>query len=466
MIKPKQPAPIITYLLLLALCFTACKKKDVEAPSAPVQPVHIPTLMTGSSYTLGNLQRGIQDTFVLKFNKPVKVNYIMLLSNVCSPNLKWHTADSGTTVMFYDLRCGWLGKDFRFECSVRDSDGKTKKDTVSFSYYKRKFPTTGSFVNLMVTTDNKYCWVTTKLPNQLYCFGIEDTSYKRVYPLTFEPAKIVFNPFNQRLYLPVSRSGNAANNKVFVLNPNSGDIEKVITLRADQYDDPSLHLEIVDLDFGDNGYGVIITQSNEYWIDYRWRIIDSRLHDSIYAHPQWVASLNTGRRLDGFYFCSAGDNKTKIYLNMGQSEVEYGVLDCNTERIATFRNCLSRSNHYIVPNKIKDQVFIASTGYQGVQTEGNCGNYSEFSNNFSYTADFSYRKKDDRVVYYRGLTTDGYYNYYEFAVIDYSKAKILMRTNIPGDFLHITSTTDGKYMLATVGNEVFLFDTDMFYQYI
>ena len=55
-------------------------------------------------------------------------------------------------------------------------------------------------------------------------------------------------------------------------------------------------------------------------------------------------------------------------------------------------------------------------------------------------------------------------------VLDYNNGNVLMRTNVSSEFEKINATTNGRYVLALVGNpgnnNLFVFNTDIFYRYL
>jgi hypothetical protein len=152
--------PCIVFVLLLA----GCKKKDAEIQQPPPPP-YTPIVLISSSFTLGNKEKGILDTFYLQFNKPVQVTQLELVSDFCLPELKV-TIDSNT-VKFYNLLCAMLGKDYKFRFTVKDKEGKAYVDSVKFSYYTRKLPVEGTRSHFMIAEDNKFCWVTAREPIEI-----------------------------------------------------------------------------------------------------------------------------------------------------------------------------------------------------------------------------------------------------------------------------------------------------------
>ncbi|MBK7289593.1 MAG: hypothetical protein IPI78_04720 [Chitinophagaceae bacterium] len=167
------------------------------------------------------------------------------------------------------------------------------------------------------------------------------------------------------------------------------------------------------------------------------------------------------------YGPKANYNKTKIYMNREYSLGRGAVLDCDNQRMTELNYPSSNPNHYTVPSKKEDKLFVASYLYQGIIGTNSPSYNSQFDNRYSNTADFSYRPNDQNIIYYRGreFSTD-----YEFMVLDYNNGNVLMRTNVSSEFEKINATTNGRYVLALVGNpgnnNLFVFNTDIFYRYL
>ena len=99
---------------MIPLFFLSCKKNGADIIPPP-PPVYTPIKLNSSSFTIGNLAKGILDTFQLNFNKRVDVNHIILISNYCLPDLRYSLSNNGTTIKFYNLLCARLGNDYQFE---------------------------------------------------------------------------------------------------------------------------------------------------------------------------------------------------------------------------------------------------------------------------------------------------------------------------------------------------------------
>lgn len=445
--------------LIILLLFISCRKKE-DAPPVPPPVVYTAPKIDSSSYRLGNLEKSTLDTFILHYNRAVSVNYIRLLSDFCLPDLRWSVSTNGKTIKFYNLLCGRLAEDFRFEISVKDSTGRNKIDSINFSFYFRKIAVAGQVQQIRLSFDNKFCWSIFYDSAKLFCHGIEDSSYRREYNLPFRPWRFAFNRQNQKIYLVPYPFTGTEMNKVYVFNPSNGVIEKTITLLKDQYDDLQKRLIIYNIDFGANGYGVLNTGTVETGFS-RWRIIDSRINDTIYAHPEWIASLGAGNsNFREFATIQPNYNGSKIYMQAINAYPRAGILDCQTKTLTELTLASGNPSHYLIPSKTHDKLFVASFSYQSILTGNSAwSNYSTFDNRYSETADFSYKPGEQDVIYYRGR------NYsYDFSVLDYANSKILTTINVRPDFKNINATTDGKYIIVSSGGGIYFLTTEMIYK--
>jgi hypothetical protein len=324
-------------------------------------------------------------------------------------------------------------------------------------------PIDGQLIHYFITSDNKFCWISTQAPDRLYCYGIDDSTYKRVYDLPFKPGKILINPYNQKLYVLNYFAFITNTDKIYVMEPATGKIEKTITIAKDIYDNPQKRITVSDIAFGFNGYGIINTSTIETG-PARWRIIDSRFNDTIYAHPEWIATFTgtSNRALKELFNFNENYNRTRIYMKQPYSQPRGAYIDCNSGLVSeiTYSYLLSNPpNHYIISSKNQEKLFVASYGFQGILSNGNWSNYSQFDNRYSETADFSYRPGEDDIVYYRSRDYS-----YEFIILDYRNSKVLMKTNVPPAFNKINATSDGKYIIAIGEGGIFIYDTSLLYR--
>ena len=323
-------------------------------------------------------------------------------------------------------------------------------------------------MNYFLSADNKFVWVLTQDPNQVYCIDLENPANTKKYPLNFTPGKMVLNPANQKLYILnyFAYTMGATNlDKIYVMNPADGKIERTITVPLDAYDNPQHRVVLYNLAFGYNGYGILETSTIESSSGApRWRIMDSRYNDTVYVHPAWKGSVGGGNLPFALLWGSVSNyNGSKIYMRRSYSYPRGAVMDVNSGTMTEMIYPSTNPSHYIVPSRKHDKLFIASFQYQTIIGAGSPQYFSPFDNRYSETADFSYRSGDDNVIYYHARED---FPYFDFMILDYNLGKTLMKTRVGSDFNNILATTDGKYVLAVVGGEVVVFEVEWFYRWV
>jgi hypothetical protein len=448
---------LLHILIPIIFLFIACKKNTAVDPTDPgvAPPTAKKLILTGQSYKPGNSERGILDSFSLQFNHPVHINYLYFESDYCLPDLRFKTTGDHSKVVFDNFLCGALGAENPFIFSVTDSSGETLVDTTTFSCYTKKYVTAGTLINYYISQDNRYCWAITQFPNQLICFGIMDTAYKKVYDLNFSPFNLVYNPYNSKLYL---LSGQVSHrDSIFVFNPSAGVIDKIIGVPPDDGSDPQ-HPKIFPygLAFGLNGFGVLLVEDDAS--NPIWKVIDSRANDSIYISPAFLADGNT--RLASFSSVFTNFDQSKLIMLENYGHCRLGVMDCTTHELTEQENSLSPHyySQYIIPNKTSDKVlFINAPSGLFIVSAGNTpGAVMDFDALGSPSADFSYKSTETNFIYYLDSHVIG--------IVDFNSGLIRMSTNLKANLNNIRSTTDGKYLFAMGSNYLEMFETDTYFK--
>jgi hypothetical protein len=452
------------YFIVFFFIVLGCKKSEPPIPASPVTPpVNEQLKLTSSSYILGNREKNIPDSFLLQFNKKVSFNYIRLKSNLCLPDFKHEIVNSGTLVRVYNVLCWGLGAEYTFEYSVSDNSGKTLVDSIQYNCYTKKVNFTGYVQDYFVTDDNKYCWVITSQPNQLICIDIDNGTVAKKFDLNFTPVAAVYNYYNNKIYLTRASWDNVYPNSIFVLNPSSGVIEKTIPILPDQYDLPQAqNVSAYTVNFGLNGYGVVLMGAS---VGYgRWKIIDSRLNDSIYIHPGWLAATGGygNSRLSSFKSAQLSHDKTRIYMLEMFGSARLGVLDCVNQDISEYEppNASLNYNNFIIPNKLRNSIYFGNIQYQYIVSGNSILGYtSSLDNRFTPSADFSYRANEQNMIYYLNDNNG-------FSLMSHNTGTTLMRCKMKYGLKDITATTDGKYIVTSGESSIYIFDTNMFYRHL
>jgi hypothetical protein len=269
---------------------------------------------------------------------------------------------------------------------------------------------------------------------------------------------VVFNAYTNRLYILSGSDDHANRNKISVINPANGIIEKIITVYPDQLNHPQ-HQQLwpYDVAFGSNGYGVLLVQDDNYTP--RWKVIDSRLNDSIYIHPSFPVGGNGNLRFSSFKSVYPNFDRTKLITLESFGSCRLGIFDCSSKTLTELEHSLSPLyySNFIVVNKVKNDVFFGNAPRgQFLLSAGNVvGKITNFDGLSNAQADFSYRKDESNYIYYLNAS--------RFGVVNYNTGDILMTVNLLADLNNIASTTDGKFIVAIGKNAVKIFDSGLFY---
>jgi len=432
------------------LLFSSCKKHETS-PSPHPPPTTVDTVklrLVSNSYIPGNLNAGQQDTFLLHFSKPVHLKSLIYLNSYCDPTLGKSLTDGDSVVMFYNFLCGGLGGDYPFEYSVTDSSGNTLTDSVTFHCYYHRATTAGQIQTYFLSPDGKYAWVLTYSPNQLVCLGIADTGYRKTFDLNFTPINAGYNSYNNLLY--ISAVDYPQTDTIYAMDPSTGEIVKRIHLPEDTATVYTFSDDYVGgFAFGANGYGMLLLQNNANGAS--WRVIDSRLNDSIYVHPYFATVFIS--RMSVLSSATVNfDGSQIIGLESGGSG-RLAVLDCNTQNLteASFPFSGQILSAYIVASKTTNEVFMVNYQPGGMnqcllQNYAMVGAFTGFDAYSASSADFSYRAGESYYVYYFDANTLG--------VVDYSTGNILKSTDVTPTLSRISSTIDGSYIVLMGTNNL------------
>jgi hypothetical protein len=446
---------ILTALILM-VTLTACKKTGSPASQTPPPSGASSTdslRLLSYTYAPGNQVKNAQDTFTLNFNHTVTIDYIQYMNNGCLPDFKFNTTDSGKTVKFYNFLCGGLGGDYTFQYNVTDSAGKKHSDTVTFHCYTRRINFSVPVTSYFITKDNQYCWVLTNSPNQVIQVGITDTTYRKTYPLNFQPVKAVFNYDNGRIYLWAG-GVDAHRDSLYVMDPSSGAIVKSICVPRDS---DNLEQMPSNLAFGANGYGMLGVVDENY--NPSWLVIDSRNNDTLYRHPSLVAG-NVSSGLFSFNMCYPSYDGSKVMGLEQYGSCRLVVLDCITHELSelSFPPSPQCYSSYFIANKLKDQLFMVNL-QPDAYTEflvsgGTVIASSTFDAYGGSEADFSYRANQSNYIYY--------FDNQVFGVVDYTQGNTLSMYGFQYSLDQMAATTDGKYLVTRGTNSLVLFATGLF----
>jgi hypothetical protein len=195
----------------------------------------------------------------------------------------------------------------------------------------------------------------------------------------------------------------------------------------------------------------------------RWKVIDSRINDSIYIHPEWLNTFNPDGHFyfTGFKTAQLNHDGSVIKMLELYGGVRVGELDVATgnmiERIPPPEG--SNYNSFVVPSKLNDDIYFANL-YNQYILSGNSikARISEFDIRGISSADFSYRGNEENIIY---MLVDNY-----FYMLNYNIARTMMSCKMAYEIHNITSTSDGRYIIANGTNSIHFFDTEMFYRFV
>ncbi len=453
---------IFVSLFVVFIFIIGCKKSDQSLPVPSASPIYDSIKIISSNYILGNRQKNIPDSFVVQFNKKISVKYILLKSQFCLPEIKYEVVNNGTTVKFYNIICSGLGSEYTFELSVKDNSEVTKIDSVNYKCYRNKIEMGGDIRYYFVTDDNKYCWLTTNNPNQLLQIEIESGQIVKKIPLDFIPRKVVLNPYNNKLYILRASWEYVFPAKIFVMNTETGVIEKTIPILPDQYEHPQYRdVYAYDIEFTKSGYGVLLMGVSQI-STLRWKIIDSHLNDSIYIHPEWLKTHSGygNPKFDEFQSAYVNYDKTKILMLETNGSTRVGELDYLTHNLIEIAppNAGSYYNNFIVPSKINSSIFFGNLDYQFIFSGNQIWGYkSNFNIGFERSANFTYRIGEEQNIYFLIRP--------ELYIVDYKNGIIQMNTRVAYELHDVTATSDAKYIIFAGNKHLFIFNTAPFYTY-
>ena len=422
---------------------------------------------------IGNLMTGVSDSVLVVFNQPFEVSSITSNDNWCLCDIKY-TVHAGNSLRFtYD--CADIGGEYSFTINLKNSkENLNLKENIVVSFYDTYVELEGVLKNFKLSEDEKYCWVTTYLPNRLYCIDIKESTIKSAFNLDFEPGTLAYNPYNGYWYVLPSyeKYFGIFSSCFYVVNPENGKTVKTVVIEADKYDHPQLpYVHPHDIVFSDSGLGVIVLKSPGHTGD-KFRMIESYNDDKMWYHTDFInrVALGLPHYYDNVYLdynkeiIAAGERENSLsYIT--KDEVKEFIVDGkfrSNEYFAGGVNCIKRFN------KLENKYYVAAS--PGSQCIINLDN-DVYSNvllveSRGATADFSYRPGDNNIIFHEANISSGSNL---FHILDFNQNKVVMKSVILYDLKNITTLKDGNTMLMTKVNynkfttRFYKFQTDMFF---
>lgn len=239
------------------------------------------------SHTDGNTP--LSDSIYLTFNKPIKINKITSLTNLCIPSDLGHQLSNENRTVKFKFPCAALGDSFPIHFSVSDYDGQTLSETVQIDYFSKKLELE-SFHRFLMDPDNKHFWVITRnsygyeptsKENKLIKINLESFNVVQDFTLPSQPSDIAFNPYNHLIYITTDQKP-----EIYVFDSKKGKIVKTITLktlRGDLEMYPFIYPQ--EILFTNSGFGIVNVGNNQMSGSV-WKAIDATKKDSIYYFPE------------------------------------------------------------------------------------------------------------------------------------------------------------------------------------
>jgi hypothetical protein len=412
---------------------------------------------------IGNGAKEIEDSILLIFNKSITVDFINVLQMSCSLEMDYTIVENNHGIKS-SFPCAGLGGFYTVIFSVSDNEGNTLKQSIGIPFYSEILELEGEIVDYCLNEDNKNCWVATKNPNKIFLVSIDSLLIIKIFELNFTPRILNINPYNKYLYvLGGDPSIYLHDNHIYVIDPSNGSVVKTLIIEPaidDHPQAPSIYPHSIG--FTSTGYGIILlTDENES--SRKYRIIDSSLDDTLYQH-------NQGYELDGAYLylekVHINFDKSKILLTEAWNGNGIVFLDGISHKFDRLLVKPLGRRQFIVPNKKNDKIYIGNLFEQFViDLSGYISKISEIYNVYKASADFDYRNNQENIIYY---CKENY-----LSLLDYNEEKTLMWQILISDLMNITSTTDGKYILAYYINyynepnsRLYNFNTDFFYRHL
>ncbi|OFX45468.1 MAG: hypothetical protein A2X15_13890 [Bacteroidetes bacterium GWB2_32_14] len=409
---------------------------------------------------IGNHAVGIKDSIILKFNKPIEVNYIKSRGawEYCIDNIKLTNDKKGVSGVF---TCAELGGNYPVVFSVNDEKGVKLESEVEVSFFHSKIDFEGYITDFEIINDNQDILISTFNPNRLYKYSIMENKIINVLNLDdiIAPTKFTINPFNNLIYIigadPSSTYVYTQSNipYIYLVDGNLNSIQKSIEIKPIASDN-IVYPAIIpyDLCFSKNGVGIVLLKINGS-TGRKSRIIDSSNNDTTYWNNSLIEFSEVYANYDKTKLVTRGSG-AKIYI------FDSGNLEFN-EIIPS----IGALPQYITVNKKNNSIYLGFGMEQCIiDFAGNAiSEVSYIDNGWFGSADFSYRDNEEEFIYY--------YDINFFQLLDYNSATTLMWTDVLSDLKQLTSTTDGKYLITYKLNSdgsssLYLFDTDFFYTQI
>ena len=387
---------------------------------------------------IGNSVLGIADSIYIRFNSSIKTVNIKSHYNLCEAPIYSEILPDEKTVRFF-YSCGRLGNEYAFTIMANKKDGETGlSEYLSVPFYDKVLNVNGNICSFTVVNSENLCWVATRNPNKLYGVSLNEFAFVYEYNLSFNPEKVVNNPFNNNLYVSARHIDeqnyiDELDNKIYVLSKTSGAIIKIVNIQKDDDDHPqSPAICPADFCFAKNGMGLLLLTANQS-SNTSWKFIDTSKNDTVY--------------IDNY-----NKEKTENQLPWKKVEPNYDgtmfmvVSDTEITQVSSRGGIYPPSRldnsgggiDFIVTNKKEGKTLVAQTFRQFIQNNNGVSGKKTSISDLS-CGDFYYGNLKNHVFTFEE-------NVYRF--IDYNEANILIEADVQVTLKNMLATTDGKFVFS------------------
>lgn len=401
----------------------------------------------------GNAEEKASNSGKIKFNKPVDIESVRSGTEMWIGEVSYKSVDNGYGIEFSCPQGSFGGEvPIAFSVTAKQNKNLAFRQTVQVPFYDKRLAMDGHIKQILLSRDERTCWVMTENPNTIHLLNIEDFTIVKTIELSFTPRRIAFNYYNNRLYALDYR-----NSTIYVLDKDSGSVLKSIVVEPDQYDHPQGPTNLpYDIIFTDNGYGIVLF-GNHWGSGARWRLLDSRQDDKLLFHDDFPKGYDYDTSFSGLFL---NHDRSKIITRQYNEDLSVYIFDGAIGAADHFRihNKFHSSSMWaggrlmeFVVNRAMDRIFVVAAPGSQVICDFSAGEqqYSEvsFLEGRGASADFGYRPEDNgQVVYYRDNLN------YMFYVVDCSALAAIFATKSTYGLGPITSLMNGQEILSYINS--------------
>jgi hypothetical protein len=412
-------------------------------------------LLTGSTFTPGNGITSEKDSVTLTFNQPIRIVELTNLQQTCYQQIYPRYLGDSSSIRF-NYQCGRLGGEYQIGYTVTDRYLNAQAGTATVRFYSYKLNLPGKIMCCYITDDNNTCWVGMVSPGRLLEVSMGSHTVIRTISVPYNPSKICMNPWDQKLYvIATDPMQNHYDSVIHVINPVTGNSDRNIPFRRDQYDNPqSPTIFPYALQFTNSGYGAALLLSNGSTA-LRWKVIDCAHNDSISIHPTWFTNYD----YHDFRNLFVSFDKEKIMMTSNNYDCNIALLDGNSHNIDLLVPPVVSYGNFLRPNRLNGNIWLGQAYEQYILHPDHTASTLTHIDLENYPgADYSYKTNEPEVMY---VCADNILN-----IIDYSSGNTIKTTDILYGLQGVTTTTNGEQIImvrsASDNSDLLFFSSSIF----